>query len=1072
MESFRDPDFEAEGIMPDDSPNSDADRRARVKALIDGARHQLPETGRHRNRFAPRAINEPNFLPGYELLEEIHRGGQGVVYRARQHSTSRTVAIKIMREGPFGGPRDRARFEREVNVLATLNHPNIVGVLDSGTASGCAYIVMDYVEGVPLDEFASDGEPRPWGNAEVVRSLSLFAKVCDAVHAAHLRGIIHRDLKPNNVLVNATGEPHILDFGLAKLGAYDGDTRSGITVTTAGHFIGSLPWASPEQAAGESASIDVRTDVYSIGVMMYQLLTGRFPYSVVGNMRDVLDRIMTAEPAPMRTRAARLADDELATIVSKCLAKERERRYESAGELARDIRHYLADEPIEAKRDSAWYVLRKTLRRYRRRVAVGAAFVLLVTGAAVALSILYARQGRLLGQVQVQRDKAVNAERLAEERHHQTRYISYVANIAAAEAATTAGDGGAARAHLSDAPSSLRSWEWHYLHGLADQSAGTWQGPEDLITGRVRLSPDNHYVGASFWMEGDRGALRVWRRKMGETAEELILARDNNSPFEFLPDGRRLLYLDRDGNLLCFDLEDHHETKLSAISPHDLARMAFSPDGRVLVMVSEHRIYSWDAATGQLRRQFELPESNWTPGALDSTGNRVAVQSDRGTLSVWEVAGASEITRVQAHAEVIYGIAVQSDGHLIATVGGEAGEIKLWDLSALSPNGDSSNGPAPPPRITHEIRGSGHRVGIPSFTPDGTLLAAPSADKTVRLWNVADGSLNTTLLGHKSAVVCTDMGDDGRYLVSGDRGGLVKLWDLQQGRPQRVFRGLHSPVNSVAFTPNGRQLLYDCGTVHWIDAQTGKSAHADASPQTPAYTEALVGPDDAKATVVDASGRVVVWSSGNGESNLILGAHQSIPHLATDPARRLLVSADAQALNIWDWSEGRTLHHFAGPGDPVLCVAINSNGSLVALGLSTGDLVLQNAQTGASSRIDSAHRGSIADAAFRPHARTLATASEDGTVKLWDVDTGRVIWNASPHLGDVWCVAFNPDGTRLIAGGRDRTVRIFDPDTGRELLALRGPTGTVMSLAFSPDGNSIAAGTWAREIFVWDANPD
>lgn len=337
------------------------------------------------------AVIPPESIPGYEILKEIHRGGQGVVYQAIQKATKRKVAVKVMREGPFAGPRDKARFEREVEILAQLNHPNIVSILDSGQApGGTFYFVMDYISGHPLDVWMSRQE-RTMGE-----TLKLFARICDAVNAAHLKGVIHRDLKPGNIRVDDSGEPHILDFGLAKTATGDisgsgaeGDEMRMMTMT--GQFVGSLPWASPEQAEGHPGKIDVRTDVYSLGVILYQMLTGgRFPYQVVGAMRDVLDNIL--RQAPMRpSTVRRQINDEVETIVLKTLAKERDRRYQTAGELARDVRNYLGGFPIEAKRDSAVYQLRVMARRHKGAVGAATTVAAVVVLSAIALSWLWRR---------------------------------------------------------------------------------------------------------------------------------------------------------------------------------------------------------------------------------------------------------------------------------------------------------------------------------------------------------------------------------------------------------------------------------------------------------------------------------------------------------------------------------------------------------------------------------------------------------------------------------------------------------------------------------------------------------
>ena len=320
----------------------------------------------------------PDSFIGYRIVREIHRGGQGVVYQAIQESTRRKVAIKVMKEGPFAGPSDRARFDREIQVLGQLNHANIVAIHDTGSAAGSFYFVMDYISGQPLDVYMASGE------RSIDETLRLFGKICEAVNAAHLRGIIHRDLKPGNIRIDAEGEPHILDFRLAKVATSSAEA----SMTMTGQFIGSLPWASPEQAEGVPGKIDVRTDVYSLGVILHQMLTGKFPYEVIGNVRDVLDRIVEADPIRPST-ARRGINDEVETIVLKCLSKERERRYQTAGELGRDVRHYLNGEPIEAKRDSAWYVLRKVLSRYKVPTTLAAVFLMAGSVLGASMTVLY-----------------------------------------------------------------------------------------------------------------------------------------------------------------------------------------------------------------------------------------------------------------------------------------------------------------------------------------------------------------------------------------------------------------------------------------------------------------------------------------------------------------------------------------------------------------------------------------------------------------------------------------------------------------------------------------------------------
>ncbi len=341
-------------------------------------------------------------IPGYRLLGEIHRGGQGVVYQAIQESTRRKIAIKVLKEGPFADATELARFEREIDVLSRINHPHVVAIHDRGLTAGHAYYVMDYIAGKALDAHVAGAE---LSNEELLR---LFVKVCDAVNVAHLRGVIHRDLKPGNIRVDIEGEPRILDFGLAKLAQDAAGGSSALGMTMTGQFVGSLPWASPEQAEGKSEMIDLRTDVYSLGVILYQLLTGQFPYPVVGRVNDVIRHITQTSPA-RPSSAYRRIEVELEQILMKCLSKEPDRRYQSAGELARDIGHYLAGEPVSATSPSAGYRLRKFVKRNRGAVLAGVVIVaalLMAAGVSFAFGVSEARQRKAAETALVRAEKA------------------------------------------------------------------------------------------------------------------------------------------------------------------------------------------------------------------------------------------------------------------------------------------------------------------------------------------------------------------------------------------------------------------------------------------------------------------------------------------------------------------------------------------------------------------------------------------------------------------------------------------------------------------------------------------
>ncbi|MBL9120120.1 MAG: serine/threonine protein kinase [Phycisphaerae bacterium] len=348
-------------------------------------------------------------IPGYEMLGEIARGGQGVVLMARQQATRRTVAIKVLRDPQFASAQARRRFERETEIVATLDHPGIVRVFDGGvTSTGEPYIVMEHVDGIPFDRYAVAQGRDPRFVAELV------ATVCDALDAAHRRGVIHRDVKPSNVLVDPAGRARLLDFGLASAAAPaqvgDGPPpQRAMTVTRGGQFIGSLPWASPEQASGDPSRIEVRSDVYAVGVLLYQALTGGFPYAVDGSLATVLHAIESDEPRRPSVARSDLPR-EFDAILLMALAKRPEDRYSSAAEFAADLRAFVRGEPLKARRESAAAAMTRVVRRYRR-VAIASGVV------AIAFLALALYAFRLSSEADAQRGRA-------ERRFGQVRQIA------------------------------------------------------------------------------------------------------------------------------------------------------------------------------------------------------------------------------------------------------------------------------------------------------------------------------------------------------------------------------------------------------------------------------------------------------------------------------------------------------------------------------------------------------------------------------------------------------------------------------------------------------------------------
>lgn len=1023
------------------------------------------------------AIAAPQ-IDGYSILAEIHHGGQGVVYRAIQQSTRREVAIKVMREGPFAGRNDRIRFDREVHILAQLEHPNIVTIHDSGTASGCYFFVMDYIRGRTLDDYLSIASAptrvssvtgdhaapatggvrqrtarKPVTHPELETRLRLFIKICEAVNAAHLRGVIHRDLKPGNIMVDDAGEPHVLDFGLARV-TWAEDSAPSITLSA--HFVGTPQWASPEQAAGDSARVDLRSDVYSLGLILYHLLTGEFPYDVRGALPEIIQQIRTANPRPL-TSLSRGLDAELNTLVLKCLAKEPERRYETAGALARDVARYLAHEPLDARRDSVWYVLRKRFRRHRLPLALGAASFVALIAFAITMSFLYRR--------------AVNAEQVSSATAGQLANQLSISNIERARALG---------------------------------SVGSIQLAEDLLWGELLVhSPDPPGIergDAAFWSILELYARNpcLGTRALDRThSQQLIQLDAASSTATFFSergeiehwDVRRMTRLTN----IAVDLAD--QVKAAGVSADRGWMLQVSPNGG--------RVYLRDLRTGVLTETgLDSAAGTHTQFALMPSGRWIISASDDGGFSRWSVSE-SGVASAADHFGATPDKKISLRSHRTLdwlTAYTPAGYLEVWDLTSSVPrlvwsrSGISGGGNQLSPdtrRIAFNdetsamtciasLTGAGADVNSNTglarsfdldFDPAMQHVAAVGTNSTEIILIDAQTGAIQTLAGHRDICGSVRFLPDGKRLISSSQDGALKLWDLPNANPGARQRACPGTVLAVRYDHAGDSLLASTGSGSVCLLNPDSLAIKSEIPtHSQPVAAALAGPAGDWLATCGYDGVVKLW---NLPDQSLRAAVESTTHdkfIALDYSPQsgdLAASCEDGFVYLWNV---RTLQHqrVAGHGDQANCVAFSRDGRWLASGDRHGLVILRDAQSLGISRRIQAVPARLRTLAFSPDSRTLATGGEDRRVKLWSVADGSLITSLEGHREPVFALAFRPDGKVLASGDTGGVITLWNIAERRNLLQFHAYRNAVFSLAFSPSGAALASGGSNQIVTIHD----
>lgn len=1057
----------------DQACESDADLRSEVERLLAVPDQDIetfldiPPISRILGAGTDDAVADrlPLRVGRYKVVRKVGEGGMGIVYEAMQEAPRRRVALKVIRPGLVGRSLLR-RFRHEAEALAHLNHPGIAHVYEAGVgevswpgADGTAtaseqqpFLAMEFVEGEPITQYAARRTLR------TVERLSLVARLCDAIHHAHLKGVIHRDLKPGNILVtepepdrldagsaSSPGDglgspvpsrsvpepqPKILDFGVARL---VGDDATAVTLQTGqGQVIGTIPYMSPEQIAGDIRNIDARTDVYALGVLLYELLAGKLPFELHGRPLAEAARIVREdEPSRLSTFDAGFRGD-IETIVGKAIEKDKERRYASAAELAADIRRFLRDEPLMARPASALYQLRKYARRHRALVGgVAATALTLVVG--IVLSSYFAVT-------------AMRQRTLADRNAEAATRLAYRSGLSAAQAAIESHDGALARRALDETPPELRGWEWEHLNyrltrggRLLAPGAGEIACADALLDGSALVCGTTE--GDVVIVSTDEGRILQRLPSCGAPIDQIVLNADDTKLALAIggPEGRVEMRSFPQGDLLW---RAEHRGQIS--------RWAFHPDGRrVLVGTWADRVEALDVDTGALQQSYQLRRALDTFVGYNRDGTIVLAGLDHGFGAGVDAETGRELW-TGAMSRFDYG---QPGGLLAVSVPGHA--------SVLEPSTGRHLRSFPP---------SAGLILDVSMNDEGTLVAVLEETGTTYLYDVETGEPVTQLLVHPpTEPVRFFRRGGGMFAPDGET---LRVWDDVNGPAPFLISAIHGPNFHAVFRSDGRRAYCGVwGAIKVWDPGTGAEI----------WTSLMGRPDVRRLDLNDAETllaaalsdrRVVLVSEERGQvlaTSAPLEA-EILGLMWTTASTQLLVLDARGKLHVLD---GRTLAAVETRGvvTQPTTLAWDAGRRRIAVGDAAGRIVLWDVEPWRE----------IGRIIASSEAVTATAFSHEGDILVSGDAAGEVRFHALGHIGrgstarlsmetPVQSLAFSPDGERVAAGTVEGTVSVIDTMTGTEWLALRDGIGACTGLTFAVQGSALLS-VHTKSIEVYESRP-